>query len=107
MSFTKRVEDFTCDQCGKCVTGNGYTNHCPECLWSKHVDEHPGDRASLCGGAMEPHRALVSSGGLYRITHKCIRCGFIRAQTAAKADNAERLIELSAYPSQKQMAKND
>lgn len=96
MSFTKRVENFTCDQCGKCVTGNGYTNHCPSCLWSKHVDQSPGDRASLCNGAMEPESVRVSSGGSVQIMHKCLRCGFIRAQSAAKDDNAERLIELSS-----------
>lgn len=93
------MENFTCEQCGKRVTGDGYTNHCPGCLWSKHVDEYPGDRTSLCGGAMEPHSALVSSGGSCRIVHRCIRCGFIRAQTAAKEDTMERLIELSVHPS--------
>lgn len=42
--FTKTVEDFICAHCGTHVRGNGYTNHCPECLWSKHVDNNPGDR---------------------------------------------------------------
>ena len=96
--FIKTIEDFICEKCGTCVTGNGYTNHCPICLWSKHVDEHPGDRAASCGGAMEPMSARVSSGGSFRIIHRCLLCGFIRAQTAAREDNSERLIELSAHP---------
>ena len=98
MSFTRKIENFVCDQCGARVTGDGYTNHCPECLWSKHVDEDPGDRASPCGGMMEPASVQVLSGGAWKIVHKCLRCGFIRAQDAAKADSAARLIELSARP---------
>ena len=96
--FIRRKEDFTCEQCKECVTGNGYTNHCPMCLWSKHVDLNPGDRASLCGGAMEPKSVVVTSEE-YRIQHKCAQCGFIRAQNSAKGDNEERLIELSTNPS--------
>src|SRR3989344_4924069 len=98
--FIRNIEDFVCEECGARVTGSGYTNHCPACLWSKHVDESPGDRASLCGGSMEPQSALVSSGGVSRIIHKCTRCGFIRAQDVAKEDNMERLIELSEQPFQ-------
>lgn len=99
MSFTRKIENFVCDQCGIRVTGNGYTNHCHKCLWSKHVDENPGDRASLCGGAMEPHSVSVVAGGTCRITHRCARCGFSREQDAAKEDSAERLIELSTQSS--------
>ncbi|MBR6751902.1 MAG: RNHCP domain-containing protein, partial [Alphaproteobacteria bacterium] len=44
--FVKRVENFTCAHCGAEVFGNGYTNHCPKCLWSRHVDNNPGDRMS-------------------------------------------------------------
>ncbi|MEK7158524.1 MAG: RNHCP domain-containing protein, partial [Patescibacteria group bacterium] len=44
-TFQRRVEDFTCESCGAQVTGDGYTNHCPQCLVSKHVDVYPGDRA--------------------------------------------------------------
>ena len=86
-----------CDHCGERVTGTGYTNHCPTCLWSKHVDENPGDRASLCGGAMAPTGVSVSAGA-YRILHRCTQCGFTRPQDAAKSDNMDRLIELSAEP---------
>lgn len=99
MSFTRRIENFVCDQCGTRVTGTGYTNHCPACLWSKHVDESPGDRASPCGSAMEPVGVQVPSGGTWRIVHKCLQCGFIRAQDAARADNRVRLIEISTQSS--------
>ncbi|MEK7061411.1 MAG: RNHCP domain-containing protein, partial [Patescibacteria group bacterium] len=45
MSFVKKIEDFVCKVCGTKVKGTGYTNHCPNCLYSLHVDEEvPGDR---------------------------------------------------------------
>lgn len=95
--FTRTIEDFTCDQCRVRVTGTGYTNHCPKCLWSKHVDENPGDRASLCGGAMEPISVSVTSG-TEKIIHRCIKCGFSRPQEVAKEDNREVVILLSTKP---------
>jgi hypothetical protein len=42
--FQRTIEDFECERCRMLVTGSGFTNHCPACLWSKHVDVHPGDR---------------------------------------------------------------
>jgi len=48
--FQKKKEDFKCEKCGREVIGTGYTNHCPDCLWSKHVDVNPGDRQSKCLG---------------------------------------------------------
>jgi hypothetical protein len=95
--FIRTKEDFVCEQCGMRVTGNGYTNHCPSCLWSKHVDENPGDRSSPCGGSMEPVSVSVHRDA-YRIFHQCALCGFIRAQDAAREDNMERLVELSGRP---------
>lgn len=51
-------DSFTCKVCGWMVGPNGagsdHRNHCPNCLHSLHVDEEPGDRASCCGGIMEP-----------------------------------------------------
>lgn len=51
-------ESFTCKNCGRLVTlegaGSGHRNHCPNCLFSLHVDIEPGDRESDCGGHMEP-----------------------------------------------------
>lgn len=50
-NFIHCQEDFVCEVCGTKVKGTSYTNHCPNCLWSKHVDQNvPGDRAELCHG---------------------------------------------------------
>ena len=97
MGFTRTIEDFVCEKCGGAVQGNGYTNHCPKCLWSKHVDVSPGDRASLCGGLMEPKGVVVSSG-THRIFHTCTICGFTRAQETSKEDDMKKIIELSTRP---------
>ena len=63
----RMIQDFDCERCGhlegqnkfspsvlefsvltRFVSSqerNGYTNHCSQCLWSKHVDINPGDRS--------------------------------------------------------------
>jgi hypothetical protein len=95
--FQRTTEDFRCEKCGLEVRGNGYTNHCPRCLWSQHVDIRPGDRAEQCGGLMEPI-SVEEKGGEYVLTHKCKKCGAIRHITAVPHDNIERIIELSSRP---------
>lgn len=93
-SFTKTVEDFTCANCGAECRGNGYTNHCPHCLWSRHVDNNPGDRASSCHGMMRPV-CVEKSGEGFIITHKCEKCGHTRRQHAAENDDMDALISIT------------
>ena len=90
-TFQKTKENFICEHCGADVAGNGYTNHCPKCLWSKHVDVNPGDRAAQCGGAMEPIR-IETRGRGYRIVHRCTTCNVGRIVDAADGDEIEILI---------------
>ncbi|MBQ8686402.1 MAG: RNHCP domain-containing protein [Alphaproteobacteria bacterium] len=92
--FTKTVEDFNCAHCGAVVSGNGYTNHCPNCLWSRHVDNNPGDRAATCGGMMAPV-AVESSGDKFIITHRCEICGKEKRQKTTDNDNIDTIIEIS------------
>lgn len=94
--FTRTREDFVCAHCGEAVRGTGYTNHCPQCLWSKHVDMNPGDRAEPCKGLMEP-TSVETKAGTHTLTHRCTLCGFSRRQTANSADNLETITELSAH----------
>lgn len=95
MPFIRTKENFICQKCGHSVEGDGYTNHCPECLWSKHVDIFPGDRAGKCGGMMEPIEVL-KKGGEYNIIHKCVICGLEKPNKAVKADNFQMIIQISA-----------
>ncbi len=93
-SFQRRVEDFTCEVCGLSVRGTGYTNHCPRCLWSKHVDVQPGDRAATCHGLMEPI-ALEIRGDRYILLHRCTRCGVVRRNKAAADDDFAALLRVA------------
>lgn len=53
-----RNESFVCENCKKTVTPHpdgSARNHCPFCLYSKHVDaDFPGDRAATCHALMAP-----------------------------------------------------
>lgn len=93
--FTKRIEDFTCAHCGAHVSGNGYTNHCPKCLYSRHVDDTPGDRASECGGMMAPI-GVEKSGDDFIITHRCEKCGKTIRQHASDTDDMDAIIAISS-----------
>ena len=59
--FQRNIENFRCEHCEAFVIGDGYTNHCPQCLWSKHVDINPGDREELCNGMMKPVGVIKKS----------------------------------------------
>ena len=96
--FTRTKENFTCVHCGAEVFGNGYTNHCPKCLWSKHVDNNPGDRQSNCGGMMEPIY-ITTKGRDYIITHKCQKCGKIINQKSSANDDISAIIAISSSAS--------
>lgn len=91
--FIKNKEDFICQNCSFAVIGDGYTNHCPECFYSKHVDIQPGDRAQLCQGLMEPI-SIEGSTNTIVITHRCQICGFTRNNKLQKGDNVNNLIVL-------------
>ncbi|MFH2063154.1 MAG: RNHCP domain-containing protein [bacterium] len=92
--FQRTIEDFTCSECGLEVHGNGYTNHCPRCLWSRHVDVNPGDRAADCGGPMEPV-GLEVSGGEEFIRQRCTCCGHERRNRTSPDDSREEILRLS------------
>ena len=91
--FQRHIEDFTCGNCGVFVKGDGYTNHCPECLWSQHVDINPGDRAESCKGLMEPIEFTMKKGD-YILTHRCTVCGTTKKNKTSKNDNFEVILSL-------------
>ena len=93
MVFLRKKENFICGHCGRGVIGNGYTNHCPECLWSKHVDIDPGDRAATCGGLMEPV-GVSPVADWYRITHRCVSCGYEKINDSAPEDRFDILLAI-------------
>ena len=101
--FKKNDSGFVCANCGKEVQPLGYSsrNHCPFCLWSLHLDENPGDRASECGGKLRPITATPDPKKGYVIRHRCEKCGAERNCKAAMApctqpDNIKLIISLTA-----------
>lgn len=91
--FQKTIEDFVCGKCGKKVKGNGFTNHCPECLFSKHVDINPGDREEKCAGMMMPESIDIEKGK-YVINYKCLKCGMKKRKFADKKDNFDAILAI-------------
>lgn len=96
--FKEIDEEFICENCGEKVSKLGYScrNHCPYCLYSKHVDNNPGDRAEDCKGKLEPIGLDINSKKGYIIIFKCETCGVIRKNKAAKDDNMDLIIKLSS-----------
>lgn len=95
--FQKRVEDFVCERCSQRVQGGGYTDHCPNCLWSKHVDVNPGDRSSQCGGLMEPIGAEVKVDS-YIVYYRCTKCGLRHRVKCASDDNMDEIVKIINQP---------
>ncbi len=92
--FQRKIEDFVCDNCGEKTQGDGYTDHCLKCLWSKHVDINPGDRLCDCKGLMEPIGVEIKSKE-YIIHYRCSRCKYRHKVKSNPDDNLEKIIELS------------
>jgi hypothetical protein len=95
MVFIRRVEDFVCDNCGTKNRGNGYTNHCSSCLYSKHVDIEPGDRLATCLGLMVPVRVELRSGSL-SLVHRCQTCSVERRCRTSPRDDMTQIHAVSA-----------
>ena len=95
--FNEIDDEFVCENCGKLVPKLGYScrNHCPYCLYSKHVDINPGDRMEKCHGLLVPICVELNSKKGYVIIYKCQKCGAIRRNVSARDDNMEKIIKLS------------
>ncbi len=94
--FNMIDEEFICEKCGKKVNKLNYTarDHCPYCLYSKHVDINPGDRLNKCGGLLKPIE-IEKFKNSYKIIYKCEKCGDFHKNIVASDDNIDLIIELS------------
>jgi hypothetical protein len=76
-------------------SGGRNRNHCPACLYSRHVDGRtPGDRAGDCRAMMAPVAAFVRTKGEHVIVHRCLGCGFERHNRIAADDNFAAVMRL-------------
>ncbi len=102
--FTKKKENFTCEHCGAKVEGNGYTNHCPRCLWSKHVDINPGDREDECGGMMKPVDIYLQKQD-WIIIHECGLCRQRSKNKILPEDDFDEVVRLEKEINDKKIRK--
>lgn len=94
--FNMIDESFICENCNKTVNKLNYSarDHCPFCLYSKHVDINPGDRLNKCKGLLEPI-SIQKFKDTYKIIYKCQKCNQIHKNIIAKDDNMDIIIDLS------------
>ena len=102
-------EEFICLNCGYKVSKLNYTarDHCPNCLYSRHVDIMPGDRMNECCGLMKPigisfkdmhYRkdiGIKKYKNTYKIIYKCLKCNQIHKNIMADDDNYDLVVKLS------------
>ena len=89
-------EKFKCMNCGMEVDTLNYTarDHCPRCLYSRHVDVMPGDRQNKCMGLMMPI-GIEKYKNTYKIIYKCLSCGEVHKNIMAQDDDYDMIVELS------------
>lgn len=106
----RQESGFKCLNCGYSVStdpiisGVQSRNHCPMCLWSRHVDLHTaGDRMAGCMGMMKPigltlkrtrKKYANSSAGEIMLIHACQGCGKVSICRIAADDHAETIWQL-------------
>jgi len=104
------AEGFRCAHCQVYVSANlrlagvQHRNHCPYCLWSRHLDcLAAGDRLSACREKMKPvglalkispKKYASPNGGELMLVHECQGCGKISANRIAADDQAEAILEV-------------
>lgn len=95
-NFTMRDESFICEHCHEEVNPLGYTarDHCPNCLYSKHVDIMPGDRQNTCLGLLKPI-GIEKFKDTYKIIYKCTKCNQLHKNIVATDDDMDLIIKLS------------
>jgi len=99
---------FFCENCGSWVTkdqfiGTHFRNHCPLCLYSKHVDTRDsGDRKSSCHGLMKPIGLTFKKEGFDKygqkrqgelmLIHHCLECHDFSINRLAADDQSEMVM---------------
>ena len=108
--YTVQQSDFICMHCrnlvfaGTVVAGVNHRNHCPYCLWSRHLDWRvAGDRLSACKAGMQPIGLTVKKTrkkyahfgqGELMLVHRCTDCGKIAINRIAADDDSQTAMEI-------------
>ena len=96
--FNKLDEEFICENCNRKVKTLNYSSrdHCPYCLFSKHVDINPGDRLNSCKGLLKPID-IEKHKDTYKIIYQCTNCKMIHKNIMAKDDDLIQIRNLSNH----------
>ncbi len=94
--FQELDERFKCEHCCKSVPPLVYSSrdHCPYCLYSKHVDINPGDRQNTCMGLLKPI-GIEKYKDTYKILYQCEKCRQTHKNIVAKDDDINEIIKIS------------
>ena len=94
--FNELDESFICENCKRKVPKLIYSSrdHCPYCLYSKHVDINPGDRQNTCKGLLIPI-GIEKYKDTYKIIYKCNKCKTEHKNIIAKDDDMNEIINIS------------
>lgn len=94
--FNELDEGFICENCNSFVDRLIYSSrdHCPYCLYSKHVDINPGDRANECKGLLKPV-GIEKYKDTFKILYICEKCRKHHKNIMAKDDDMDKVIEIS------------
>lgn len=94
--FRQLDEGFVCEHCQKEVSPLNYSSrdHCPYCLYSKHVDINPGDRQNTCLGLLMPIE-IEKYKDTYKIIYQCNKCHQLHKNIIAKDDDMNEIIKIS------------
>lgn len=111
---------FRCIHCGAQVAASPLCagvinrNHCPYCLWSRHLDLFAaGDRLCACKAPMQPvgltlkqspKRYSRPDSGELMLIHACVECGRVSINRIAADDLAERIFALFEQSLERQEA---
>lgn len=92
-------EEFICENCGNQVEALFKTarDHCNKCLYSKHIDIFPGDRACECKGLLKPI-AIEKFKNTYKIIYKCEKCAMIHKNIMAVDDDFDEVLKIMQNP---------
>ncbi len=94
--FSSNDQEFICENCFKKVDKLLYSSrdHCPFCLYSKHVDINPGDRLNKCQGLLKPI-GIEKYKDSYKILYQCQSCKQNHKNIIAKDDDMNEIINVS------------
>ncbi len=105
----REQDGFVCVYCHTFVSsepalsGVQNRNHCPYCLWSRHLDlVSAGDRLAACKEKMKPVGLVLKKNakkygprlGELMLVHLCQECGKVSINRIAADDLAETLYEV-------------